>query len=219
MRSERGKMTTVKEKILTNDLIEHWREIGPIEWAESPYGWISIDGRSIQLTPWQRAVLSAWWKYREGITTLAISNIKKTGKTFINAILLAWRWLALPGEHFAVGNDLDQSSSRQFQEISAMVQRNEYLKANCRLTSKQIVFEPTQSVIIALPVDAAGNAGANHLTASHTEAWGIIYENGIRAWEELTAPPGIFYGFPAIRISDSYAGFEANRPYGMDWST
>lgn len=201
-------MRTTKDQQRTNDLIEHWREVGPIDWAESPYGWIAIDGRAIKLTPWQRAILSAWWKYRQDITTLAISNVKKTGKTFLNAVLLAWRWLALPGEHFAVGNDLDQSSSRQFQEISAMVRRNEYLKANCRVTSKQLIFEPTGSLIIALPVDAAGNAGANHITASHTEAWGIIYESGIRAFEELTPPPGLFYGLPTLRISDSYSGFE-----------
>ncbi len=200
-------MATKKQQN-TNDLIEHWRKVGPVEWAESPHGWIAVDRQLIQLTPWQRTVLLAWWERREQITTLAISNVKKTGKTFLNAVLLAWRWLALPGEHFAVGNDLDQSASRQFQEISAMIRRNEYLKANCRVTTKQIVFDPTGSIITALPVDAAGNAGANHLTASHTEAWGIVYENGIRAYEELTPPPGSLYGLPALRICDSYAGFE-----------
>ena len=152
--------------------------------------------------------MEAWWNYRDVITTLAISNIKKTGKTFVNAVLLAWRWLALPGEHFAIGNDFDQSASRQFQEIAEMVRRNEYLRRNVKATARQLVFEPTGSTIQALAVDAAGNAGANHLTASHTEAWGIIYEGGIRAYEELTPPPGILYGLSTLRICDSYAGFE-----------
>lgn len=190
------------------ELIEHWRASGPVEWAEGAYGWIGLDGEPITLEPWQRAVLSAWWDNRDIVTTLVISNVKKTGKTFCNAVLLCWRWLALPGEHYAVGNDLDQSAGRQFQQIAEMVKRNEYLRSNCRVTNKEIEFLPTGSTITALPVDAAGNAGANHLTASHTEAWGIVYEAGIRAYEELTPPPGHLYGLPALRIADSYAGYE-----------
>ena len=192
----------------TEQLIEHWREAGPADWAEGVYGWIGIDGQPITLEPWQRAVIDAWWTHRDSTTTLAISNIKKTGKTFLDAILLGWRWLVLPGEHFAIGNDLDQSAGRQFQQIAEMVKRNEYLKRNVKVSRKELTFTPTGSVITALAVDAAGNAGANHLTASHTEAWGIIYEAGIRAFEELSLPPGRFYGLPALRVCDSYAGFE-----------
>ena len=35
-----------------------------------------------------------------------------------------------------------------------------------------------------------------------------MYEAGIRAFEELTPPPGRFYGLPALRVCDSYAGYE-----------
>jgi phage terminase large subunit-like protein len=203
---------SIRENIMSKDkvdeLVLHWRETGPIVWAEGEYGWIGLDKYPVRLGPWQGAILGAWWNYQDAITTLAISNIKKTGKTFINAVLLCWRWLALPGDHFAIGNDFDQSASRQFQEIAAMVRRNEYLRKNTTITAKMLTFGPTGSTIQALAVDAAGNAGANHLTASHTEAWGIIYEGGIRAYEELTPPPGLAYGFPALRICDSYAGFE-----------
>ncbi len=192
----------------TNDLIAHWRASGPIEWAQGPYGWIGIDGQPATLTPWQMAILDAWWSRRDSITTLAVSNCKKVGKTFLNAVILAWRWLTLPGEHYAVGNDMDQAAGRQFTQIAEMIKYNPFLAANCRVTQKQIEFIPTGSTITALPVDAAGNAGANHLTSSHTEAWGIIYEAGIRAYEELTPPPGAIYDFPYLRIVDSYAGFE-----------
>jgi phage terminase large subunit-like protein len=189
------------------ELVQEWRAMGPVAWAESPYGWIGDDGKPVMLMDWQRAVLSAWWNHKDEITTLAVSNVKKVGKTLLNAVLLAWRWLALPGEHFAAGNDLDQAAGRQFQMIAEMVQRNPYLSRSCRVERTRITFEPTGSCIIALSVDAAGNAGANHLTASHTEAWGIQYEGGIRAYEELTPPPGRRYGFLALRIADSYAGF------------
>jgi hypothetical protein len=189
-----------------NRLVKEWRELGPEKWAEHRYGWIGDDGRPITLEPWQRAVVSAWWEHRQDVSTLAISNVKKTGKTTANAILTAWRWLTLPGEHFCAGNDLDQSIGRQFQMIARMVERHPLLRQHVKTTSTRLAFEPTGSTLEALAADYAGAAGANHLTCSHTEAWGIVYEGGIRLWEELTPPPGVFYGLPALRIVDSYAG-------------
>lgn len=190
------------------DYVARLNELGPVAWCEGAFGWIDEDGKPITLTPWQRAALLAWWENRETSTTFAISNVKKTGKTFVNAILTAWRWLALPGQHFAIGNDLDQAAARQFAMIADMVKRNEYLFQVVKAGKNELHFEPTGSKLTALAVDAAGNAGANHLTASHTEAWWIIYEAGIRAFEELTPPPGKIYGLPALRIVDSYAGYE-----------
>ena len=190
----------------TDELIQHWREIGPVSWAESEHGWIGVDGLPIRLEAWQRAALNAWAAHRDTVTTLAVSNIKKSGKTALNAFLLCWRWLALPGQHFACANDLDQSTSRQFQEIIEMIGRHPYLRRNCKITKNQIIFEPTGSTLTALAVDATGNAGANFITTSHTESWGVIYEAGIRAWEEMTPPPGRFYGLPCLRVCDSYAG-------------
>lgn len=198
----------MKAKISVDELVSEWRKIGPVAWAQGPYGWIGEGGQPITLEPWQRAALDSWKAHSGDCSTLAISNIKKSGKTLLNAVLLAWRWLALPGVHFAIGNDLDQATARQFSEIVAMVKRNPYLSQTVRVSAKVLTFEPTGSTLQALASDAAGNAGANHLTASHTEAWGLIYESGVRSWEELTPPPGRFHGYPALRLADSYAGFE-----------
>ncbi len=194
-----------KRKI--DQLVAQWRGMGPVAWAEHAYGWIGPDGRPITLSDWQRAALSAWWDRRADVSTLAISNVKKTGKTFLNAVLTAWRWLALPGEHYCAGNDLDQSAGRQFKEVAAMVQRHPLLAEYVRATRNLLTFEAVLSTLEALAVDATGNAGSNHLTVSHTEAWGIQYEGAIRAYEELTPPPGAAWGFPALRIVDSYAGW------------
>ena len=180
---------------------------GPSRWASGAHGWIGIDGRPVVFHPWQSAVLDAWYDHKTDITTLGISNVKKTGKTFLNAVLLCYRWLAYPGQHFAAGNDLDQSQARQFAEIVDMIGRNEFLSENCKIQKNEIEFTLTGSRLSALAADAAGNAGANHLSVSHTEAWGILYEAGIRSWEELTPPPGLSYGVPALRVADSYAGF------------
>lgn len=189
------------------DLVAEWREIGPVAWAESPFGFIMEDGQPITLTDWQRAVLESYTAHREAVTTLGISNIKKTGKTALNAVLTAWRWLALPGQHFTAANDLDQSQARQFGMIADMVRRNPYLRDKVKIGKSELLFEPTGSKLTALASDATGNAGANFLTTSHTEAWGILYEGGIRSWEELTPPPGKWYGLPCLRIADSYAGY------------
>ena len=91
----------------TNELIERWRSLSPVDWGQSEFGWIDIDGQPITLSPWQTAILCSWYVHKAGVSTIAISNIKKTGKTLCNSVLLAWRWLCLPGEHFAVANDLD----------------------------------------------------------------------------------------------------------------
>lgn len=187
--------------------VEQVRALGPVAWAESAHGWLGPDGRPVVLADWQAAVLQSWWEHREHVTTLAISSIKKAGKTWLNAVLLAWRWLAMPGLHFAAGNDLDQSAGRQFSEIADMCKRHPYLSSQVKAGKLELVFLPTGSALAALAADAAGNAGANHLTASHTETWAILYEQGRRAYEELTPPPGRFYGLPALRVCDSYAGF------------
>ena len=187
--------------------IQELQRRGPTRWASGAHGWIDQSGKPVTLEAWQIAALDAWYQVRNEITTLGISNVKKTGKTFVNAVLLAWRWLALPGQHFAAGNDLDQSQARQFQEIVDMVRRNPFLSENVKIGKMELEFTLTGSKLTALAADAAGNAGANHLTVSSTEAWGVLYEAGIRSWEELTPPPGFTYDLPALRIVDSYAGF------------
>lgn len=190
-------------------LVTEWRAMGPTNWSQHPYGWIMPDGKPITLEPWQRAALTAWWEHRADVTTLAISNIKKTGKTTLNAVLLAWRWLTLASEHFAVANDLDQSMGRQFAMIADMTRRHSLLGKHVKATTRKLVFEPTSSRIEALETDPRGRSGANFITSSHTEAWGVILEAGIRNFEELTPPPGLFSGLPALRICDSYAGYES----------
>ena len=191
-----------------DDLVGTWGGMSPASWAQHEYGWIMEDGKSISLYPWQRAVLDVWYQHRETVSTLAISCIKKSGKTSLNAILLAWRWLTLPGEHFACANDMDQAAGRQFSMISEMIRRHPILAKHVKISTSRLTFIPTGSTLIALAVDAAGNAGANHSTASHTEAWGVRHESGVRSWEELTPPPGRRNGFPALRVADSYAGWQ-----------
>lgn len=190
------------------ELVARWREIGPVEWAESRFGWITETGAPVVLADWQRAALAVWWDHRRDVTTFAISLPKKVGKTLTTAVLLAWRWLCLPSVHFCVASDLDQAQSRQFEMIVAMVKRHQYLYAHCRITSREIEFLPTGSRIVALPADFAGAAGANFSTSAHTETWAVLHEGSRRLFEELTPPPQKVFDFPCLRLCDSYAGIE-----------
>jgi hypothetical protein len=87
-----------------------------------------------------------------------------------------------------------------------MVERNDYLRENVKQGKSELIFIPTGSTLTALASDASGNSGANFITTSHTETWGVEYEQSIRSFEELTPIPGLFNGFPCLRICDSYAG-------------
>ena len=73
----------------------------------------------------------------------------------------------------------------------------------CKVNRSELVFEPTGSRIVSLPMDASGAAGANFATVSFTELWGFTYEENQRLYDELTPIPG-----DCLRIVDSYAGFE-----------
>lgn len=189
-------------------LVVEWRNMGPVRWAEHEFGYVMENGKPIVLTPWQRAVLEAWWAHKADVRTLAISNVKKTGKTTLDSILLAWRWLTLPDVHFVCANDLDQGVGRQFKMISEMTKRNPLLKFNTMRRTSLLRFKPTSSTLEALSVSSASNAGANFSSTSHTECWGIQFEESRRNWEELSPPPAARHGFLALRIADSYAGWE-----------
>lgn len=185
-----------------HNLVTEWRKMGPAAWSENKYGWVE-SGQPITLAPWQRAVLDAYWQRRLRISTLFVSTCKKAGKTWLDSLLLCYRWLTIPSVHFCCGNDLDQSSQLQFAMIKSMVERHPILSRFVKATRDTLIFEPTGSKIISLPMDFAGNAGANFATVSITELWGFVYENAQRTYEELTPVPG-----DCLRIVDSYAGFE-----------
>lgn len=184
-------------------LIDVWRDMPPIAWAENDYGWIVEAGHPIRLADWQRLILSEYWARREDISTLFISAPKKSGKTLLNSLLVSYRWLTRPGIHFALGNDFDQAALLQADMIGAMCKRHPLLKKYVKQTAKELLFTPTGSRLITLPADYSGSAGHNFLTVSFTEIWAYLGESAMRLYEELALPPLV----GALRIVDSYAGW------------
>lgn len=184
-------------------LIDEWCRLGPIGWAEDDYGWIIEGGTPIHLADWQRLILSEYWQRRESITTLFISTPKKSGKTLLDSLLTCYRWLTMPGVHFALGNDFDQAALLQADMIGEMVKRHPVLKRYVKINKGELIFQPTGSRLITLPADYSGAAGHNFLTVSFTEIWAFTWESHLRLYEELTPPPLVH----ALRIVDSYAGW------------
>ena len=188
-------------------LMEQWRGMSPIEWAEHPFGWIGDTGQSITLAEWQRVILSQYWQRRHDVSTLFISTTKKAGKTLLNSLVTCYRWLTIPSVHFVVGNDKDQSAELQINMIGAMIKRHPVLSRFVRVNRSELIFEPTGSRIVSLPMDASGAAGANFATVSFTEVWGFTYEENQRLYDELTPIPAAS-AYDCLRIVDSYAGFD-----------
>lgn len=188
---------------ITN-LIEAWRQLGPIGWAENDFGWITEDNSPIRLADWQRLILSEYWRHQADVSTLFISSPKKSGKTLLNSLLTCYRWLTRPGVHFALGNDFDQGAMLQSDMIGAMCQRHPILKRYTKINKGELIFLPTNSRLITLPADYAGSSGHNFLSVSFTELWAFTAESHLRLYEELTPPPLV----DALRILDSYAGWQ-----------
>ena len=67
--------------------IKELQDRGPVRWAQGPHGWIDSSDQPVTLEAWQIAALDAWFQVRSEITTLGLSNVKKTGKTFILSLI------------------------------------------------------------------------------------------------------------------------------------
>lgn len=184
-------------------LIDQWASIGPIAWAENDYGWRE-GNNPITLAKWQKLVLAEYWQRQEDISTLFVSCPKKAGKTFLNSLLTCYRWLTMPGVHFALGNDWEQGSLLQGAMIAGMVKAHPILKKYVKVNKNELLFRPTDSQLITLAADYAGSSGHNFLTVSFTETWAFTHEGHVRLFEEMTPPPLT----NALRIVDSYAGYE-----------
>jgi phage terminase large subunit-like protein len=131
------------------------------------------------LTDWQKAILDEAMRVDdEGVTlyeTICWSCPKKSGKTAINALLMAyWAFeIEYPNEIVTVANKRDQAVSRGYREMK------EFIKFN------PILHEE----VVAIPNDFAGEAGSNHGLTTWDELWGFTTERDMRLWDELTPVP------------------------------
>ena len=117
------------------------------------------------------------------------SEPKKSGKTFLAAVLILWWAFSNPDTEIIVAaNDLEQSVSRVFKTAAALVKHNPGLLKLVTVRAAALRFR-NGTVVTAIASDYRGAAGARHSLVVFDELWGYHSENAQRLYEELTPPP------------------------------
>lgn len=179
------------------------------DWAEERF-YVVETKRPIVLEPVQKEVLRLFFernpdgtfKYQTGL----YSTIKKSGKTTIAAMVQQWAtetWGDY-GEVYHIGNKLDQAKRRAYTIQRNSIEMSPYRK-DWDIQELCMTHITSKSSVRPLPLSASGEAGGNQRLTSWTEVWGIRYEAGRRAWDELQPVPTQRLSF---RFAESYAGFE-----------
>jgi len=149
-------------------------------------------GKSWRLSRHQRRVLArAFRRGRRGELRFRLvlwSEPKKSGKTFLAAmVLLWWAFTNAHTEIIVAANDLDQSVSRVFETAVALVKHNPALARLVTVRAEKLLFT-NGTVVTAIASDYRGAAGSRHSLVIFDELWGFHSENAQRLYEELTPP-------------------------------
>ncbi len=150
-------------------------------------------GKPWQLTHYQRRVLAQAFRRGPGgdllFRLVLWSEPKKSGKTFLAAVLTLWWAFSNPDTEIIVAaNDLEQSVSRVFKTAVALVKHNPGLLTLVTVRAATLRFR-NGTVVTAIASDYRGAAGARHSLVVFDELWGYHSENAQRLYEELTPPP------------------------------
>jgi phage terminase large subunit-like protein len=150
-------------------------------------------GKPWQLSRHQRRVLARAFRRAPGEDLLfrlvLWSEPKKSGKTFLAAVLVLWWAFSNPDTEIIIAaNDLEQSVSRVFKTAAALVKHNPGLLKLVTVRAAALRFK-NGTVVTAIASDYRGAAGARHSLVVFDELWGYHSENAQRLYEELTPPP------------------------------
>jgi phage terminase large subunit-like protein len=135
---------------------------------------------------------------------VVLSEPKKSGKTFVAALLALW-W-ALTRHHtevILVANDEEQATGRVFKTAVDLIEHNKALEGECEVYTSQIRMH-NGTTITPISSDFKGAAGSRHSLCIFDELWGFEQEKARRLYEELTPPPS---EASAWLLIVTYAGF------------
>lgn len=150
-------------------------------------------GQPWRLSAYQRRVLALAFRWSPaGVLRMRLllwSEPKKSGKTFLAAILgLWWAFVTPSTEVIVAANDLEQSVGRVFKTMAALLRHNPELGASATIRATEILVS-NGTVITAIASEYKGAAGSRHSLYVVDEPWGIMHERAERFVEELTPPP------------------------------
>jgi len=146
-----------------------------------------------RLSDYQRRVLALAFKWdvsgRLLIRVLLWSEPKKSGKTFLAALLLLWwGFTNALTEIIVCANDLEQSQGRVFKTAADLCRHNPELGRSATVRASEIELS-NGTMITAIASDYRGAAGSRHSLVVFDEIWGFDSERAQRLYEELTPPP------------------------------
>ncbi len=184
-----------------------------IDWIKSEFYIPELNGPII-LYPYQEAVLREAYRRDENgnfiYSVVVWSDIKKSAKSSLAAAVALERMSHTEyGGVKIIGNDIKQADSRTAEYARRAVQLNPRLQNHINVIKYKMIFD-NNSVIEAIPIDPAGEAGGNDDLIIYTEAWGLKDKADIKMWEEQRISPTKF-GKGQIWV-ESYAGYEGESP-------
>jgi phage terminase large subunit-like protein len=163
------------------------------EWAEKFI--VLPSGERIKFEPHQTAILDHCFTFDEDgllpYTTIIYSAPKKSGKTAVNGIVMAW-WayeVEAPNEIITVANKKDQAVARSFGECKGYSRANPTLQAELVSSTGSQITLKNGSTVLAIPNNYEGEAGSNHGLTTWDELWGFTTERDRRLCEVLCPVP------------------------------
>lgn len=146
------------------------------------------------------------------------STIKKSGKTTLGAAIAKWvaETAGAFAEVYMIANDLDQARSRAYKDIEQSLRLDPSWDGDHKRTvmpdgrtewrhiQREIIYEPTNSTIRAVPIDYKGESGGGQNATFWTELWGFDSDAAIRLFGEMRPISTRGWSF---RWMDTYAGF------------
>jgi phage terminase large subunit-like protein len=171
-----------------------------LEWATGEHGLFLHDRRAPTLASWspyQAAILDHLFPGGDEDSPLPYTRViwsapKKSAKSTLAAGLHLYfaLYIDIPGEQYALANDLEGAKSRAWRYIVGSLAKNPRLveKEDWRVSGNTISLS-NGAIIRAIPSDYRGEAGANHSFVSVDEPWGILTESGVRLMTEFAPVP------------------------------
>ena len=124
---------------------------------------------------------------RMPFTELCFSCGKKSGKTALAAFVVIHTAIHLSpsrGEIYLLANDLEQSTSRVFKAVAAILEASPLLRRSTSITATKIIFKSTGTTVVAVPNEYKGFAGANPVLDVCDESCYFVSEASPRLWAE-----------------------------------
>jgi hypothetical protein len=186
-------------------------------------------GKPWSLAPYQRRVLALVFTWimvaacescvgtcvgHLAMRLLLWSEVKKSGKSFMAALLVLWWAFTHPETELVVtANDLEQIQGRIYRTIVALLKHNPTLGRSATVTATEIRLT-NGTIITAIGADYKGAAGSRHSLYVIDEPWGIMHERAVRLVEELTPPPTEPDAFGLMTTTAGWTG-ESNLLEGL----